>query len=54
MQLKLKLITGLHYLTIFQQYFRYIVVVKFYWWWRVEYPEKTFHLSHVADKQEGL
>ena len=37
----------------FQQYFSYIVAVRFmiiYWWRKPEYPEKTIDLSQVTDK----
>jgi hypothetical protein len=31
-------------------YFSYIVPVKFYWWRKPEYPEKTTNLPQVTDK----
>ena len=34
----------------FQQYFSYIVAVKFYWWRKLEYTEKTTNMSQVSDK----
>ena len=34
----------------FQQYFRYIVSISFYWWRKLEYSEKTTDLLQVTDK----
>ena len=31
-------------------FFSYIVTVSFYWWRKLEYPEKTTDLSQVTDK----
>ena len=36
--------------TTFQQYFSYIVAVKFYWWRKLEYKEKTADIPQVTDK----
>jgi len=36
--------------TTFKQYFSYIMAVSFYWWRKLEYPEKTTDLPQVTDK----